>query len=160
MGTLLILLGIAIALWKGRKIQVNRGLLFALLAALLYGVSDVNGFYILRSFDAPSFEVYATLLPVFSLILIHPNTIKKLKFYFQPKRALNISLVTIFDTLATLSLYFAYQAGRNASQIAPLSATKTIFTVILAAIILKERGNLINKIIGVSIVVGGVILVI
>lgn len=159
-GTLLILSGIAVISWKKHKIKIDKGGLFAILAAFLYGLSYVNAFYILQHLDAISFEVYATLLPAFSLLLVRPNIIKKMRFYFIPSNAVKISLAVIFDIIATISLYVAYQIGRNAVQIAPLSATPVMFTVIFAAIFLNERENLINKIIGSIVVVLGVILII
>jgi uncharacterized membrane protein len=82
-----------------------------------------------------------------------------LAFYFETKHALNISLVSVNDILATILLYFAYQIGRNASQIAPIMATQTIISVLLAIILLKEKNNMLNKIIGATIVVAGVMLV-
>ncbi len=159
-GTLLILLGVSIALWRKSKFKLNRGVVYVLLAAMMYGLGDINVFYILRSFDPISLSVYGTFLPVFALLFVQPRTVKKLTYYFQPKHALNISVVAFIDTLATLALYYAYQIGRNAAQIAPLMATETIVAVLLAALILHEKENLLNKIIGSVVAVLGVVLVI
>ena len=76
---------------------------------------------------------------------------------FKAKNALKILLLCTIDTLGTIALYTAYQIGRNASVIGPLSATRVLLSVILATIILKERNNITNKIIGVIITVIGVI---
>lgn len=159
-GTIIIFFGIMVAQWKKQKFVFNQGAFFVLLAALSYAIAEIISFYILRNFDTTSFSVYNCLLPVLALIIITPKTLKKLTFYLKPKRALNISLVSLNDTLATIFLFFAYQIGRNASQIGPLMATQTIVSVLLAILILKERNNILNKIIGASIVVAGVILVI
>lgn len=157
-GTLVIIFGISITQWQ-KRLVINRGVLLALLAALFYAVGEIISFYILRDFDAASFTVYASLLPVVTLIFIKPNTIPKLTFYLKPKYAFNIAVVSVNDTLATLFLFFAYQTGRNAAQIAPIMATQTIVTVLLAIVILKERNNMSNKIIGAMTVVAGLILV-
>lgn len=66
----------------------------------------------------------------------------------------------LLSALAALSLYLAYQAGRNASQIAPLSATSSLVTVALTTVFLKERGALINKLVGAAIATLGVVLII
>lgn len=158
-GTILILTGVSVVSWKNHRIKITNGILFALLAAFLYGISYVNAFYILQHLDAPSFEVYASLLPALVLLISQPHIISKMNFYLVPKNGTKVLLAAIFDTFATLSLYFAYQIGRNASQIAPLSATSLIFTVIFAALILKEKENLINKLTGSVIVVLGSILI-
>jgi drug/metabolite transporter (DMT)-like permease len=160
LGTLLILGGVGLVLWRSHQIKITKGTLSALMAAFFYGVSYVNAFYILQHLDAVSFEVYASLLPAVTLLIIQPQTLRKMHFYLLPSNSMKVGLAAIFDTLATLSLYLAYQLGRNASQIAPLSATSTLFTVALAAIFLKERENLINKLLGAAIVTLGTVLII
>lgn len=159
LGTFLILLGISIVSWQKHRIKISNGMIFALLAACLYGISYINAFYILQYLDAPSFVVYASLLPALTLLIIQPKIISKMNFYQKPKNGIKVVLSALFDTLASLSLYFAYQIGRNASQIAPLSATSLIITVIFAAIILKEKKNLINKIVGSGVIIFGSILI-
>lgn len=159
-GTIIILLGISVAQWQKQKLVFNLGVIHALLAAFFYAVAEIVAFYILRNFDATSFSVYGSLLPVVALLIIKPKTVKKLAFYLKPKYALNISIVSINDTLATIFLYFAYQVGRNASQIAPIMATQTIISVLLAILILRENKNIFNKIIGAVVVVAGMILII
>lgn len=159
-GTVIILSGIAVAQWKKQNFTFNAGAIYALTAAFSYAVAEIISFYILRNFDAPSFSVYGSLLPVFALLIIKPQTVKKLAFYFKPKYTLNISLVSVNDSLATIFLYFAYQMGRNAAQISPIMATQTILSVLLAIVILKENKNIINKIIGATLAVVGTILVI
>ena len=79
LGTMLVLLGAILVSWKQRKIKIEKGQLFALSAGFLYGISNINGFYILQSLDAFSFEAYATLFPVLLLVISQPKVIKKLK---------------------------------------------------------------------------------
>jgi drug/metabolite transporter (DMT)-like permease len=158
-GTLIILLGIAIAVWRKQKYVFNRGVIYALLAAFCYAVADIVAFFILRHFDAPSLSVYISLIPVVAIVLIKPATIKKLAYYCRPKYALAILAVSFNDTLASLAVYYAYQIGRNAAQISPLMATQIILSVLLAIIFLKERDYTWRKIIGALVVVGGVWLV-
>lgn len=160
LGTLLILIGVGVVLWRSHQIKITRGILSALMAAFLYGVSYVNAFYILQHLDAVSFEVYASLLPAMVLLIIQPQIVRKMRFYSLPRNGIKVVFAAVFDTLATLSLYIAYQVGRNASQIAPLSATSTLFTVALAAIFLKEREDLMNKLVGAAIVTVGTVLII
>lgn len=159
-GTIIILVGICIAQWQKQKLVFNLGVVYALLAAFFYAAAEIVAFYILRDFDAPSFSVYGSLLPVIALLIIKPKSVKKLAFYLKPRYALNISVVSINDTLATIFLYLAYQIGKNASQIAPIMATQTIVSVLLAVIILKENKNILNKIVGAMVVVAGMMFVV
>jgi len=158
LGSLVIFMGITIVLFEKKKFTLNIGAVFALVAAFLFGMNDINGYFILRSVNATNFLIYADLLPVFALILIQPTLLKKISFYFTSKTALKILLLCTLDTIGTIAFYLAYQMGRNASVIGPLSATRVLLSVILATIILKERNNITNKIIGTMVTVIGVIL--
>lgn len=157
--TMIILLGIAIAQWKKHGLTLNAGAWLALTAAACIAVTEITSFFILRSFDAVSFTVYTNLLPTAALLLINPRSIKKLSFYALPKNALNITVVSVGDFVATLLLFLAYQAGRNAAQIAPLMATQTIVSVLLAIVLLKERDRMMNKIVAATLAVAGVVLI-
>lgn len=157
-GAVIILIGIAIVLYDKRKFTFNKGIIFALLAAFLFGMSDINGFYILKTFDATNFLIYAEFLPVFVLLLLQPKIIKKISYYFQTDKAIKASLLSLCDALGSLALFLSYQTGGKASVIGPLSATRVIVTVILAMFILQERNNITNRIIGAIVTVVGVIL--
>jgi len=157
-GTLIILIGIAVTMYVDKKIKINKGIFFTLAAALLFGLTDINGYYILQTMDASNYQIYFYLLPVFALLLIQPSSIKKLSYYLKYDRALKVTALAIFDTLGMLALFFAYQVGGKASVIGPLSATKVIVTVVLAIIFLKERDNITKKLVGSMIAVIGVVL--
>lgn len=79
-GTIIILFGITIAQWKKQRVVFNKGVLFVLLASLSYAIAEIISFYILRNFDAPSFSVYNSMLPVIALCIVMPKAIKKLVF--------------------------------------------------------------------------------
>ena len=153
-----IVLGVVIAEWKKDKLKINKGALYVLLAAFFFAISETLSFYILRNFDVFSFMVYASLLVTLILIIVKPKIIKKLQFYLKPKYALYIIITSFNDGVANILAFLAYQIGRNALQIGPLGATGTLVTVILGIIILKERNNMLQKILGSILAVLGTIL--
>lgn len=159
LGTLIIISGVAIAQWKKNTFVINKAVCFLVIAALSYAITDLLSFQILRQFDAISFNVYFAILTLSAVLIIHPKTIKKLHFYLKPTYAFTIFFASITDTTATIFQFIAYQVGRNASQIAPILATNTIFTVILGILILKETTNMKNKLIGAITVVLGILLI-
>lgn len=158
LGAVIILIGIGIVLYDKKKFTFNKGVIFALLAAFLFGMSDINGFYILQKINAASFLVYAELLPVIALLFLQPKIVKKLTYYFQKDNAIKVALLALFDVFGMLALFLAYQTGGKASVIGPLSATRVLITVVLAMLIFKERNNITNKIIGAVVTLIGVIL--
>lgn len=159
LGTLVIVVGIAITLWRGTKFQVNEGVALVLVATLFYAGMDLVSYYIIRDFDAISFIVYVCYLPVLTLLLLRPQTVKKISYYFKPKYALGVSVLALCDTVGTLCFFFAYQVGRNAAQIVPLAGLITINSVLLGIIFLKEHTNIPHKVIGALVTVAGAMLV-
>jgi uncharacterized membrane protein len=159
LGTLVIVVGIAITLWRRRQFQVNEGVALVLVASLFYAGMDLVSYYIVRDFDAISLIVYVCYLPVVTLLLFRPQTVKKIPYYLKPKYALGVSVLALCDTVGTLCFFFAYQAGRNAAQIVPLGGLITINSVLLAIIFLKEYTNIPNKVIGALVTLVGAVLV-
>jgi len=157
-GSLIIIAGISIAIFSDRKFQINKGVLFVLLSAMLFGMVDINGYYILRDVEATTYQIYFYFLPILALLLIQPKTITKIVYYLNPVRGIKVTLLSIFDTLGMLALFYSYQAGGKASVIGPLSASKVIITTILGFIILRERDHLMNKLVGAIVTVIGVVL--
>lgn len=160
LGAVIILIGIGIVLYDKKRFIFNKGVIFALLAAFLFGMSDINGFYILQKINAPSFLIYAELLPVIALLFIQPKIVKKLTYYFKKENVIKVVALALFDVFGTLALFLAYQTGGKASVIGPLSSTRVLITVVLAMLIFKERNNITNKIIGAVVTIIGVILLI
>lgn len=158
LGALIILAGLAITLYDKRKFTVNKGVLFVLLAAFLYGMSDINGYYMLHTLNATNFLIYSEFLPVIVLLIMQPTVIKNLRYYFHTNTATKALLLSFCDALGSLALFLSYQAGGKASVIGPLSATRVLVTVVLAMVILRERNNIRNKILGAIITICGVIL--
>ncbi|MFC1624854.1 DMT family transporter [Patescibacteria group bacterium] len=157
-GIIAILFGVTFAEWKKKKLVLNKGAFYVLLAAFFFAGSGTISYFIVRSFDVLSFMVYGSVMVTTILVILRPKVIKKLSFYFKPKNALNILFTSVNDTLANIFGFLAYQSGGNALQIGPISATQSLLTVLLAIIILKEKKNVINKVIGSISAVAGTIL--
>ena len=160
LGTLIVLLGIGIAQWRKTRFVFNDAVIFALMASLIYALNNIVGDFVLRDYDVFSFNAYTWLLPLITLICIRPHIYKKLSFYRQPRHLISVIIVACTATLGTICISRAYQVARNASLIAPISASGTIFTVIFAILILKERNNMRQKLGGAIIVVIGLLLLI
>lgn len=157
-GAFLVLVGVVLTRFEKRKITLNFGVVLVLASAFLFGMGEVNGYYILQSYDSANFLIYSYLLPVFVLMLVQPQSIKKISYYFRKDRAIKVVLLSLCDTLGMLTLYLAYQAGHNAAVISPLRSTSLAVTVILAMIFLGERKNVLNKLVGATISVLGVVI--
>ena len=159
-GAAAILLGVIVAESKKGTFVFGRGAIYVLLSAYCFGVSSIISFFIIREFDLYAYMAYSSLLVAVILIIAHPKTIKKLRFYLRPRNAVNVVITSINDAFANIFGFIAYQVGRNALEIGPIMATQTIVTVLLAALILHERDRLPQKIIGAVVAVAGTVLLI
>lgn len=158
LGTFLVVLGVALVSWREGRFKFQRGYAFALLAACLFGIGFANDAFLLRSFDVFSYNTIAFLFPALFLILLRPKSLKKIKVFFDKRRLMKMLVLAVFYAAAALTIGASYQAGGEASQIAPISQSSVILTVLLAAIFLKERGNFLNKLAGAIAVFLGVVL--
>ena len=158
LGTLLVILGVALVSWRGKRFRLQQGHMFALLSATLFGAAFATDAFLLRSFDSPSYATIAFFLPTVFLILLRPKSLKKIKLFLDFRRLAKMLILAIFYGIAALAIYASYQAGGEASQIAPVSQSSVILTVLLAAIFLKERSYFLNKLVGAIAVFLGVVL--
>ena len=153
--TVVIIIGVIIASWKHHTLKWDKGALFVIGAGMLFSVADIAGYYLLQTMNTFSFTALGHLFPVILLLAIRPSTIKHLRFYTKRSNFIKISIQSVFDITGTFCFFYAYTLAHNASTITPLTASRVILTVILGAIFLRERDNLVKKIIGGLIIVFG-----
>lgn len=159
LGTLLIILSVVLVSWKKQRLAFNKGVIFSSLAALSFGLAFTNDAFILNNFDVPSYLTIAFIAPSLAVWAIYPRSTIKMKPLLEKRTLWKLGLLGFFYAISAITIFLAYQIGRNASQIAPLSQTATIITVLLSIIFLKERTGLLNKLLGAIISFIGVILI-
>lgn len=158
LGTLIILLSVAVVSWQ-KSFKLNRGLLLSIFAALCFGLAFANDAFIIRSFDVPSYLGLAFIAPALAVWAIFPSSTKKMGVMLTKEFLPKFSILAVFYSISAITIFLAYQVGRNAAQIAPLNQASTIVTVILAVIFLRERAQLARKIAGAFLSFIGVVLV-
>jgi len=157
-GTLIILLGVIAIFLKTNnfKIVSVKGLLFALLTGVSYSIAGLLSKYALEFFSPYSyiFFIYLGLAISFFFFPRVKEETKKLvlnvKFYFLLLAVIGIfSYLTNLISLKYLDLSFAYILN---------GASGTVLTVIVGLLLLKERKNILNKLIGTVLVIAGIVL--
>lgn len=159
LGTLLIISSVVLVSWKKQRLTFSKGFIFSSLAALSFGLAFTNDAFVLNNFDVPSYLTIAFIAPSLAVWAIYPKSTMKMKPLLEKKTLWKLGLLGFFYAISAITIFLAYQIGRNASQIAPLSQTATIITVLLSIIFLKERTGLLNKLLGAIISFIGVILI-
>ena len=158
-GALLIIIGVIVVSWKSQKLRFGKGELLSLGAGALFGIAFTNDAYIVQHADVMSYQTIAFILPALAVWLFKPKSTVKMMPLLKPKTAVRLLLLAVFYSISAITVFLAYQAGHNASQIAPLVQTTTIVTVILSIIFLHERNALFQKSIGTILSFIGIILV-
>ena len=162
MGTLLIIGSIILVSWKRNKIMLGSGIWTALLAAIFMGAGFTNDAFIVSafdSFDVPSYVTIAFIIPALFVWALYPKATKSMKHLLTKDNIFKLVILAAIYAISCITIFLAYQVGKNASQIAPLNQTSTILTVLLSMIFLGERSEYLKKILGAIISFIGVLLV-
>jgi uncharacterized membrane protein len=101
----------------------------------------------------------AFALPATVTLLFQPKIVGDVSRLFRLDKIFRVGMIAIFYAFATISMYLAYQAGGNISQIGPVGQISTVVTVIAAIFILKEKTNIWQKIFGAVLAVIGALLI-
>lgn len=155
-GTALIIAGVAAISSDGKKLKISRGYVYALVAALFFGAAFTNDAYMSNFFHVPSYITITFLMPSIAIILSQPKAISDVGFYFKKNRLSKLIAVCFFWGMAAITIFLAYQAGGDASQISPMSQMSVILTMAIAYALLKERDRMPQKILGAALVLIGV----
>lgn len=157
LGTALILSSIVLVAWQD-KLKLGKGTLLSLAAAASFGLAFANDALIVRNFDVPSYMAIAFIIPALAVWVIFPKSTVKMKPMLEKGFLKKLGILGVFYAVSALTIFYAYQIGRNAAQIAPLNQTSMILTVVLAIIFLKERSQLGRKLVGLFLSFIGILL--
>jgi len=141
---------------KGFKF--NKGVIYALAVGLFYGLAVVVDAFNIKHFDAISYAVIMAFLPGIILLLLNPKAVKGFGVVKNLSFLKKMGTLGFFYSGQAILYFLALAVGGKASQIGPISQAQVIVTVVLAVILLKEKDNLLKKIIAAILVTIGVIL--
>lgn len=160
-GITLVVLGIVAVNYSRTKWRINKGHLFALFGALLFGIAFTNDAFIINRFQSvSSYIMIAFAVPAINTLFYSPKSIKKIAYYFNGKILFKLLICSFFYALSAITIYEAYKRGGEASVISPVQQSSIVFTVIIGYIFLKERDRFPNKLLGTALTFIGVLFLI
>jgi transporter family protein len=126
----------------------------SLIALILWGLWSFLGKIALENLDWKSVFVFAGVAQIFVIAIFYGATRPPMAFDMKTCYAM---IVGILGVSATMAFYYALEQGR-ASIVVPLTATYPLVTVILAAVLLRERLS-INQGAGVLLAILAIVLI-
>ncbi len=157
LGTVIILASIILITNIKKGMTFNKGILYSLGMALFYGLAVVADVHNLKNYDPISYLAVINFMIGAILVLMYPKALVGWKNYIQFSFLKKMIPLGLFSSLQAIAYYYALTIG-SASQIAPINQAQVIVTVLLAAVLLKERDSLVRKLITSVLVMIGVIL--
>lgn len=139
----LIILAIILVNLKRASLKLSRADLFALGAAICFGLANTNDRMILSTFELYTYVSLAFIAPGVLLFLIRPRKIIQTSAIIFSPIIKSIALRSLIYSVGAVTYFIALSsATSSSSQVAVVGLTSVILTVVLSAIFLKERDNL------------------
>lgn len=157
-GTVLILTGVVFASLETAKLRFSKLNVFAILAAIFFGLAITNDRFILKSVDIFPYVFIQNLISASIIAIIKPKSFLKIKTFFGNQIFLKAFIICAIYAAATISFFSALQISNNLSQVASINITSVVLTVLLASIFLKEKNNIPQKLLGAISAMAGVFL--
>lgn len=157
-GAMLIIISNLIIFYKKGKFEFNKYILLGILSNIAFTVAlflDVN---ISDNFNLPFYVALTLIIPALLITIferIKPSEIKN-ELVNGNKKAILITALS-WGIMIVVQLR-AYQLG-NVTVIAPLCALTVMLNVIVGYLFLKERDNLLRKIISAILIIISIILI-
>ncbi|MBL7159915.1 DMT family transporter [Candidatus Microgenomates bacterium] len=159
LGTLLIVAGVTLVNIKSTRLSFSKKEGLALLSAVVFGLSNTNDRFLLKSFKVYPYIFLGYILPAFFVVMLNPYTIRKMKVFLKWQLLKKLLLFSVLFVISGLAFFSALQLVDNSSKVIVINLTPVILTVLLAVVFLKERDNLLEKILGAVLSFIGLLLV-
>lgn len=157
-GAFLIIFSNIIIFYKKGDGKVNKYVALGIVSNLCYTIAlflDVN---YSENFNLPFYVMLTLGIPAILIILIERIKLSDLKNEFTKENRIPILVTSITWSFCIVAQLRAYQLG-NVSVVAPLCSLIVIINVIVGYFCLKEKDNLLRKIIAACLIILGIILI-
>lgn len=157
-GAVLIILSNVFMLYKKGSFKIDKCVILNVLGSLVLSAALMLDVYNGESFTLPVYVALNFLGSALLIIIFEKIKIKVLKKELIEGNKTIVAVTGVTWSLAAVTGLIAYQLG-SVTIVAPLLALAVILNTLFGFIILKEKENLIKKIIAASIIVLSVVLI-
>lgn len=157
-GAFLIILSNIIIFYKKGEGKLNKYVGLGIISNICYTIALFLDVSYSEQFNLPFYVMLTLGVPAILIIIIERIKFSDLKNEFQKENRLPILVTAITWSFCIVAQLRAYQLG-NVSVVAPLCSLIVIINVIVGYIFLKERDNLLKKIISAVLIILGILLI-
>ena len=157
-GALLIVFSNILIFYKKGMRKPNKYILLGILANIFFTIAlflDVN---ISNNFNLPIYVALTLGIPSIFIFIFERIKISDIKEEFKNGNKKAILVTAISWSLSIVAQLRAYQLG-NVSVVAPLCALSVILNVIVGYFLLKEKDDLVKKIVAAALIIFGIVLI-
>jgi drug/metabolite transporter (DMT)-like permease len=158
-GGLLIFTAVILLNLNKSKLVFHKGDLYALGAAICFGLALVNDKVLLSSLNLYYYLLIGFVCPSIFLMVLKLPLMRELPGYLNARILVPFFGLCIIYSASAILFFGGLQQSNNSSQVAVLNLTQNIFAVFLSIIILKEMDSLWKKIVGLILSFIGMVLV-
>lgn len=158
LGALLILIGNIFILYKKRKFELNKYIIYSLFGNLAMSIGISVDVGISEQFNLPIYVALTLIVPSLLILIIERVKLKTIISEFKDGNKKAILAVGLSWGIMLIAMLRAYQFG-TVTTIAPLCAITTILNVFVAYFVLKEKDSLFKKVLSAIIVIIGILLI-
>jgi len=160
LGASAMFIGIIIANLQSSKIKIGKAEATVFLAAALIGFANTNDRFILQNLPLYFYTSISFLGPSLLIGAIYPQHAKAALRFTKHKVFPKLILLSFLYTLAALTFFLSLKLTDNSSTVASISLASVIVTVLLAALFLNEKKQLLQKLFAASLSIIGLLLLI
>ena len=157
LGIAVLFLGLSIVV-SPHKLFIDKGAIYANLAAFAIAINTII-FKLAIPYASSSLILVAFSLPSVILFPILMKNAKK-RIFTESKKNLPIKLIRIFGNVASSYLLVWALQGGDVSRVNAIYQGMLIFSVLAGIIVLKERKDILRKLLGTAVTIIGVVLLI
>lgn len=154
-GALLIFVGVVITSWQSQQLKLQTGDWLSLIAALIYGIANVNDRVSLQHMPLYPYLILAFILPALLIAAVMPKAVSDIKAIFTRSEFPAVILVGVFFLMSALTFFAALQIAPNTAQVAAINLTQVVLIVALSVIFLKETSHWPQKLLGAIVTLIG-----
>lgn len=155
LGIILVLAGVVVVHKSAARFSLTRSEVSAVLVALGFGVANVLDRYLLQHIELYTYISFAFVAPAILLFFTDLTVVKPLKQLMSWGKLKNMLLLSACYAGSSVMFFMALARAESAAQVSSYGVSSVILVTILAAVFLKERENLMRKVVAAVVTCAG-----